>query len=46
MLDPKNPFDPFDDYKRWLRSLWPVERWLVLTAAAGVITLLLMWAFR
>jgi len=46
MIDPKNPFDPFDDQKRWLRALWPIQRGLVYAAAAGIITLLLMWVVR
>jgi hypothetical protein len=46
MIDPPNPLDPWDQQRRWLRSLYPVERWLVLAAAAGIIALLVLWAIR
>lgn len=40
---PPNPMDPFDDVKRWLRELWPMQRWLVYAACAAVIWLALLW---
>ena len=40
---PPNPMDPFDDVKRWLRELWPLQRWLVYAACAAVIWLALLW---
>jgi hypothetical protein len=46
MIDPPNPFDPWDTQRRWLRNLYPVERGLVYAAAAGVIALLAVWVFR
>jgi hypothetical protein len=46
MLDPKNPFDPFDQQRRWLRSLYPAERWLVYAAAAAVIIVMLLWVTK
>ncbi len=46
MIDPPNPLDPWDQQRRWLRGLYPAERWLVLAAAAGIMTLLVLWAIR
>ena len=46
MLEPRrppNPFDPYDDVKRWYDQLWPIERLGVWLCSAVIILLLLMW---
>ncbi len=46
MIDPPNPLDPLDQQRRWLRNLYPAERWLVYAAAALIITVLLLWVTK
>ncbi len=41
-----NPFDPWDDVRRWYRSLWPTERWAVNTVFAAIIVVLLLWTTK
>lgn len=39
-----NPLDPFDDVKRWLAELWPIERVAVYLGLAGLVWVLIAWA--
>lgn len=41
-----NPLDPLDDYKRWWRELYLLERVGVCVCAAVVVTILALWVSR
>jgi len=38
-----NPMDPFDDIKRWYRTLWPLQRVGVWICAAVITYAAIRW---
>ena len=41
-----NPLDPLDGVKRWLDSLWPIERVSVYLLTAAAVILLMAYVTR
>ena len=43
MYQEPNPMDPWDPFKRWYRTLWPVERCAVWITAAVLVYAVFKW---